>query len=683
MGKSTGRRRKLILILSVFIISILIGTMTGAVGAYLRSAPSLDQVSFDPKLTTYVYDVDGRVLARFFKENRIPADLEEIPEILQQAFLAAEDKDFYTHYGVDISGIGRAIIANLTSSGGKLQGGSTITQQLARNAFLTLEQTWSRKLKELLWAIQIERKYTKDEILEAYLNVIYFGHGAHGVQAASQAYFSKSVEQITLPEAALLAAVANGPSIYSPFNDPEAGLNRRNLILRRMRDYGYITEEQYNEAQATPITLEDGRRHPTQAPYFVEYVRRFLMDRYGESLVYGGGLRVYTTLDLDLQTKAESALAEWVPTKKVSDSGLDQPQTALVTLDTEYGYIRAMVGGRGGDQFNRAVQATRQPGSAMKPFVYAAAIDRKLITAADVYTDEPTTFRLITGDTWSPRNYDGTYGGAMTVREALEDSVNVIAAKVIEEIDPSLVIEYAERLGISTLVKSGRRNDMTLALSLGGLTRGVTPLEMAQAYGVFAGGGIRVEPMAILRVEGPDGTLIDEFRPQRELVLSPETSYIMTDMMRGVIERGTGIGANIGRPAAGKTGTTSDFTDAWFVGYTPSLVTSIWIGQDDNSPMIYPDQRIGSGLAARAWRAYMQEVVASTQAEVFEQPAGVVGPLTIDRTNGLLADDQCNGVPPEDRSLEIFIRGTEPTDPSPRCSTLFSPPFNFLPWLRR
>ena len=681
MGKEPSgrrRRRRFLYIFLVFFVSIMIGTMAGAVAAYLRSAPSLDQVTFDPKLTTYLYDVNGQVIARFYQENRIPVALDDIPKHVQQAFLAAEDKDFYKHYGIDFTGIARAAIANLTRDGRKLQGGSTITQQLARNAFLSLEQTWSRKLRELLWAIQIERKYTKDEILEAYLNVIYFGHGAHGIEAASQVYFSKSVKEITLPEAALLAAVVNGPSVYSPFFDMEAALNRRNLVLRRMYDFGFISYEAYTEARETPLNVRDGRRAPYEAPYFVEYVRQQLVRRYGEEQVYGGGLRVTTTLDLDLQRKAEAALAAWLPSQRVDENGLTQPQGALVSLDAQYGYIRAMVGGRGNDHYNRAVQATRQPGSAMKPFVYAAAMDQRRVTAAHVYVDEPTTFRLPTGETWSPGNYDGTFSGPMTLRRALENSINVVAAKVIEEIGPTTVLEYAKRLGISTLVESGRRNDVTLSLALGGLTRGVTPLELARAYAVFANGGIRVEPIAILRVEGPDGTVIDEFRPERRLVLAPETSYIITDMLRGVIERGTGIGANIGRPAAGKTGTTSDFTDAWFVGYTPSLVTAIWIGNDDNRPMVSGGVRIGSGTAARAWRAYMEQVVAGTQAEDFPRPAGIVGPIAVDKENGLLVNDRCQGVPPQDRVMEIFIQGTEPRTVSPRCSGLLTPPLDLL-----
>ncbi|HLS90881.1 MAG TPA: penicillin-binding protein 1A [Limnochordia bacterium] len=666
-------RRRAFIIIFAFTISIAIGAMAGVVAGYFRSVPPLDEVNFDPKLTTYIYDVKGRVIARLFTENRIPVRLHEIPEVVRLAFIAAEDSDFYQHHGIDFFGIARAALVNLRA-GAIEQGGSTITQQLAKLAFLTNDRTWSRKFKELLLAIQIERKYTKDEILESYLNVVYFGHGAYGVEAASQIFFQKSVSEVNLQEAALLAAVVNGPGYYSPFYDMEAATRRRNLVLRRMLDLGFIDQAAYDEAVSSPIELKDGRRQQTIAPHFVIYVREQLLDRYGAQMVYTGGLRVYTTLDLDLQRAAEKAIEEMVPVQETDENGLAQPQAALVTIDVHTGEIRAMVGGRNNDQYNRAVQATRQPGSAMKPFVYAAAIDSKRYTPAHIMVDEPTTFTLVTGETWTPRNYDNTHRGPMSLRTALEDSINVVAAKLIDEIGPATAIDYAKRMGITTLQESGRLNDLTLSFALGGLTRGVTLLEMATAYGVFASGGIRTTPIAILRVEGPDGTVIDEFRPQRRLVLSPETAYIMTDMMRGVIERGTGVGANIGRPAAGKTGTTSSFTDAWFVGYTPSLVTAIWIGNDNNEPMIYPGRQIGSGTAARTWRAYMSEVVKGTPVEEFPRPPGIVGPLAIDVTNGRLVNDTCSGVPMNERVYEIFIEGTEPTEVSERCSTLFNLP---------
>ncbi len=667
------QRRRAFIIILAFTISIAIGAMAGVVAGYFRNVPPLDEVNFDPKLTTYIYDVKGRVIARLFTENRVPVRLHEIPEVVRLAFIAAEDSDFYQHHGIDFLGIARAALVNLRA-GAIEQGGSTITQQLAKLAFLTNDRTWSRKFKELLLAIQIERKYTKDEILESYLNVVYFGHGAYGVEAASQIFFQKSVSEVNLQEAALLAAIVNGPGYYSPFYDMEAATRRRNLVLRRMLDLGFIDRAAYDEAVSSPIELKDGRRQQPIAPHFVIYVREQLLDRYGAQMVYTGGLRVYTTLDLDLQRAAEKAIEEMVPVQETDENGLAQPQAALVTIDVHTGEIRAMVGGRNNDQYNRAVQATRQPGSAMKPFVYAAAIDSKRYTPAHLMVDEPTTFTLITGETWTPRNYDNTHRGTMSLRTALEDSINVVAAKLIDEIGPATAIDYAKRMGITTLQESGRLNDLTLSFALGGLTRGVTLLEMATAYGVFASGGIRTTPIAILRVEGPDGTVIDEFRPQRRLVLSPETAYIMTDMMRGVIERGTGVGANIGRPAAGKTGTTSSFTDAWFVGYTPSLVTAVWIGNDSNEPMIYPGRQIGSGTAARTWRAYMSEAVKGTPVEEFPRPPGIVGPLAIDVTNGKLVNDTCSGVPMNERVYEIFIEGTEPTEVSERCSTLFNLP---------
>lgn len=674
------RRRRALIIAVTFILSMAVGAMAGVVAGYFRSVPSLDEVNFDPKLTTYIYDVKGRVIARLFTENRVPVRLHEIPEIVRLAFIAAEDDDFYNHHGIDFMGIARALWVNLRA-GGIEQGGSTITQQLAKLSFLTNDRTWSRKIKELLWSIQIERKYTKDEILESYLNIVYFGHGTYGVEAAAQLFFQKHIGEVNLPEAALLAGVVNGPGYFSPFYDMEAATRRRNLVLRRMRDLGYISQAEYDQAVSTPIEVKDGRPTQRVAPYFVTYVREQLLSRYGSQMVYSGGLRVYTTLDLDMQEAAEKAIEAMVPVQETDANGLAQPQAALVSIDAHYGYIRAMVGGRGGDQFNRAVQATRQPGSAMKPFVFAAAIDSKRYTPAHIMVDEPTTFTLITGETWTPRNYTPTHSGPMSLRTALENSINVIAAKLIDEIGPQAAVDYAKRLGITTLQESGRLNDVTLAFSLGGLTRGVTLLEMATAYAVFANGGIKATPIAILRVEGPDGTVIDEFRPERRLVLSPETSYIMTDMMRGVIERGTGVGANIGRPAAGKTGTTSSFTDAWFVGYTPSLVTAVWIGNDNNDPMIYPGRQIGSATATRTWAAYMREVVKGTSVEEFSRPSGIVGPIAIDATNGKLVDESCTAVPMDERVYEIFIEGTQPTELSERCSTLFNLPSIFRRFL--
>ena len=395
-------------------------------------------------------------------------------------------------------------------------------------------------------AIQIERKYTKDEILESYLNVVYFGHGAYGVEAASQIFFQKSVSEVNLQEAALLAAIVNGPGYYSPFYDMEAA-QRRNLVLRRMLDLGFIDRAAYDEAVSSPIELKDGRRQQPIAPHFVIYVREQLLTATARrwcTRAVSGCTPPWTSI---YSGPPKRRSRRWCPSR---DRRKRPGPTAGGSGDHRCAHRRdpSHGGGRNNDQYNRAVQATCQPGSAMKPFVYAAAIDSKRYTPAHLMVDEPTTFTLITGETWTPRNYDNTHRGTMSLRTALEDSINVVAAKLIDEIGPATVIDYAKRMGITTLQESGRLNDLTLSFALGGLTRGVTLLEMATAYGVFASGGIRTTPIAILRVEGPDGTVIDEFRPQRRLVLSPETAYIMTDMMRGVIERGTGVGANMAGP---------------------------------------------------------------------------------------------------------------------------------------
>lgn len=688
VSKQTRRprkRKKGLLILIVFLFSISAGAIAGALAGYIGHVPTLDEVVFDPKLTTTIYDIKGRTIATLYIENRVPVKLKEVPQILIDAFLAVEDRDFYRHRGFDLSGIARAALS-IIRTGEITEGGSTITQQLAKLSFLTHDRTWSRKINELFWSIQIERKYTKDEILETYLNTVYYGHGTYGVEAASQLFFGKSVSEIDLPEAALLAGIPNGPAYFSPYLSMDGALRRRNLVLRRMLDAGYLSQAEYEAAVATEIKVVGERRTQTQAPYFVRYINRELQQKLGfeANFVYGGGLKVYTTLDLDIQKAAEQAIEQWVDARETDSRGLTQPQAAIVTLDVRTGHILAWVGGRDatGDPLDRVNVELRQPGSAYKPFVYATAIESRKYTPATIKVDEPTTFRLPTGQTYSPANNDNTFAGPVTLRTALERSINVVATKLIDEITPREVIKYAKRFGISTLVESGARNDLTLSSALGGLTRGVSPLEMAAAYAVFASGGIYTEPNAILRVEAPNGVVLYQAPPPKQsVVLSPETSYIMTDMMRGVIERGTGVSANIGRPAAGKTGTSDDYVDGWFVGYTPEMVTAVWIGNDNKTPMRYPDGRIiGSATAARTWRAMMQEALKGTPATDFSRPNGIVGPLTIDITNGKLISETCVNVPLDEQVEEIFIETTEPKEISERCSALLTPPRGLFRW---
>ncbi|NLA59090.1 MAG: PBP1A family penicillin-binding protein [Firmicutes bacterium] len=670
MGGRSKRRKRRLLFITVFIISILAGAGLGVIAGFLKSAPSLADVEFAPRLTTYVYDANGEVLTRFFTENRVEVSIDQMPRFLHDAILAAEDDGFYEHYGIDFKAVVRAIIADIRA-GAKVQGASTITMQLARTAFLTQKKLWTRKLQEVLWAIQIERKYSKEEILEAYLNIINFGHGAYGVQAASEMYFGKSVEDLTLAEAALLAAIPKSPVYLSPISYPEAALNRRNWILGRMADLGYITREEAEASKATPIQLVERKPREKVAPYFIDYVLQELLERYGEDLVYGGGLKVYTTLDLSMQRIAEETLLQSLPNGRVDRNGLQQPQGALVAIDPRNGHIKAMVGGRGDDKFNRAVLAKRQPGSAMKPFIYTVAIE-KGYTPATIMVDEPIEYVMPNGQTWAPQNYHRDYRGPITLREALELSINIVAVKLLDEVGIRDVVDLAKKMGITTLVEEGRYNDLGLApLALGGLTHGVTLLEMASAYGVFANQGVRVPPVAIVKVVDADGNVLEEHKPQGQRVISEQTAYIMNDMLKGVVERGTGRQAAIGRPAAGKTGTAQNYTNGWFIGYTPSLVTAVWMGDDEQSQeMVYKGVRYGSWNTAEMWSEFMRRVLKDKPVEDFPKPEGIVDGILIDTKTGLLARN--NGTIPEsEMRYEIFIEGTEPKEYSPRVKTLF------------
>lgn len=660
---------RIVLILFLFIMALGFGAVVGVVAAFLRTAPTLDEVTFNPEMTTYIYDVHGREIARLHRgENRIPVPLSEIPQIVQDAFIAIEDHKFYEHHGIYFRGLFRSLLVNLRE-GSFAQGGGTITGLLARNAFLSHEKTITRKIKEWVWTIQIERKYSKEEILETFLNEIYFGHSAYGVEAAAQTYFGKSISEVTLPEAAFLAGVINGPGYFSPHYDPEAAVRRRNIVINRMAELGYITQEEAEKAKATPLEVVDLQpRRRREASYFVEYIlQNYLIPKFGDQQVYAGGLRVYTTLDLDVQRAAESAVLSLLPAGTPDAKGLHQPQAALVSIDPQTGHIVAMVGGRGEDQFNRATSAVRQPGSAIKPFIFAAALEQRDITPATIFVDEPIEVPLVTGEVYKPSNFGNVFRGPLTVREALERSVNVIAVQVLLNLDGSMrtAIDFMKELGITTLVESGRINDMVPALALGGLTRGITPLEMAAAYATFANSGIYVEPIGVIRVEAYDGTVLDEPRPERRVVLSEQASYLINDMLRGVIEAPHGTGraaAGLGRPAAGKTGTSQGDTNAWFVGYTPDLVTSVWIGNDQQSQPL----DFGSRRAVEIWSEFMAQALADRPPRWFDAPDGLVQ-MRIDIKTGLRVPDGCVYVPPAETRIEQFIEGTEPMSVSPRC----------------
>ncbi len=595
--RSSGSR--ILLIIAVVITVMIVGVGCGFLTATLNTKQDLEDVR--PAASSQIYDINGNELANVHAEqNRVPVKISQVPEHLKDAFIAVEDVRFYEHSGVDPKGIMRAVFANITNKG-VAEGGSTITQQLAKNAYLTQDRTYKRKIQEVFLALQLERKYTKDEILELYLNQIYFGQGAYGVQAAAKTYFGKDVKDLDLNECAMLAGIPKSPNYFSPLNNLQAAQERKAVVLDQMAKYGYISASTAAKTKAENMNLVKPQKQDTGglASYFIDYVTQQMIEKYGADAVYQEGLKIYTTLDVDMQKAAEAAMQN-LPVHSTDGSGNKQPQAALVAIEPSTGYIKAMVGGRGTDQFNRATMAERQPGSSFKPFVFAAALENGL-TPSSTVEDKPIN---IGG--WQPQNYSRNFNGTVNMRYVAEQSLNVPTVKIAQEVGMEKIIYLAEKMGISTFVKDGRANDMNYAVSIGGMTKGVTPLEMTSAYGTFANDGVHVEPVAIVKVLNQKGEVLEEAHPKSEQVLKKSTANNLTSMLMGVIARGTGTGANIGRPAAGKTGTTDNYQDAWFVGYVPDLVAGVWVGCDDNARM---GSMTGGTTPATIWKAFMSKVV--------------------------------------------------------------------------
>ena len=598
-------------ILGGFLLVVLVmltGIGCGFLTASMNTRPNLAE-DLTPSASSQIYDINGNEIANIHAtENRMPVKIAQIPKDLQNAFIAVEDARFYEHAGIDPRGILRALWANIL--GGEVsEGGSTITQQLAKNAYLTPERTIKRKIQEMFLALQLEREYTKQEILEFYLNQIYFGQGAYGVEAAAKTYFGKDVSALTLNECAMLAGIPKSPNYYSPFNNLEAARARRATVLEQMAKYHYISDSEASRLKKEDLKLARPQAGGvTEAAYFIDYVVQGLIDKYGADAVYKSGLKIYTTIDMDMQRAAEAAM-KMLPTFETDKNGLAQPQGALVAIDPHTGQIKAMVGGRGTDQFNRATMAERQPGSAFKPFVFAAALENRF-TPNTIIEDSP----IMVGD-WEPMNYNRNFNGKVTLRYVAEQSLNVPTVKIAQKIGMDKPIYYAQEMGVSTFVLDGPTNDRGLATSLGGLTRGVTPLELTSAYGTFANQGIHVEPTAIIKVLDRNGKVLEQAKPKQKNVISEASANDLTSMLQGVIARGTGTGAAIDRPAAGKTGTTSDYCDAWFVGYTTDLVAGVWIGCDDNSDL---DGMTGGNLPASVWQAFMEKATANMPVRQFE-----------------------------------------------------------------
>lgn len=595
-------------IFSAVLALILVGFLSVAAFFALAKFTTAKILSKDmaPMASSQFFDAKGNLITTVdSEEDRIPVTIDKVPKNLQHAFLAAEDIRFYEHGGIDFRGIGRAIYTYIRW--GEVQGGSTITQQLAKNYFLTQEQTLSRKLHEAFIALQIEQKYTKNEILEMYMNQIYFGQGSYGVETAANTYFGKHVQDLDLAQCAMIAGIPKSPNYYSPLSNPKAAKARQKTVLEQMAKYGFITQEQADEAYAEPLTYKSLNESPGSKKYFIDYVIQLLVDKFGPDAVYKQGLKVYTTLDPDMQKAAEKAAA-LTPTYYTDSNKLKQPQSSIVAVDPKTGYIKAMIGGRGTDQFNRAVMAERQPGSAFKPFVYMNAFEQGA-TPSDTVQDSP-----IPGD-WNPQNYDRSFHGTVTYRTALTYSYNVPAVKVAMKYGPEKIVKLAKKFGITTLVD----DDENAVIALGGLTHGVTPLEMAGAYAGIANMGKFNKPTPIIKILDRNGKVLYEHKANPTQAVKPESAYMMISMMEDVMTRGTGRGAAINRPCAGKSGTTSDYHDAWFVGFTPDLACAVWIGDDNNDSL---GGMTGGGEPATLWRTFMSNALADTPASDFDKPDG-------------------------------------------------------------
>ncbi len=594
-----------------------------AFNIYLASLPPISNFEdIKPNPVTTIYSADGEVIKTFtaFKFEKVSID--KIPDYLKKAIIATEDKNFYHHRGFDTVGMIRSTLTNI-ASGEVKQGASTITQQLARILFLSNERTFDRKIKELIIAHRIEKTISKDEILEMYLNSVYLGSGVYGVSSAAKTFFDKDLSQLTLAEQALIAGLPQAPSIYSPFANKKAGLKRRNQVLRKMYRNKFITEDQMLKAQKEGLSLSNKPRiySYNKAPYFIDFVLNELKNiGFEEQEISQGGLKIYTTLDYKSQNAAQN-----VATSALSKAGLTKPanQVALFSFSPTTGRIYAYIGGKNYEQsqYDRVSKAIRPSGSSFKPFVYATALQQG-VGVDNIIEDTPLTIQ-----DWSPKNYGKKYRGKITIWQALAISSNVAAVRLIKKSGVDAVIQTAKEMGITTPLA----NDMTIALG----SNGVKLYDMAVAYGAFANGGYRVRPYSVERVENSRGvTIYENSGPKIVKVINFETAAGMTYMLRKVVEIGTGKAANIAQNIAGKTGTTNDYRDAWFVGFTPDIVTGVWVGNDNNSKL---PGITGGAMPARIFADYMKVAIKNFPTSVFDYPklngSNTLSPIKIEDVN--------------------------------------------------
>ena len=672
-------KKKFYILLAVVILifTLLTISLAKAYKTYKKDLPSLAQLhNIEPNLSTKLYSADGKLIKEFYTERRTLIPLKEMPSYLVDALLAAEDRKFYSHWGIDLTGTARALTTALLHLK-KIQGASTITQQLSRTLFLTPERTLTRKIKEALTAIKIERTYSKDEILEMYLNQCYFGEGAYGIEAAAQVFFSKDAKDLNLPECALLVGVLPSPNRYTPLKYPDLALGRRNSVLKAMEDFGKLTKAEYDSLKAFPLKLKPSSLKTGLGPYFSEMVRQYLIDKYGEKSLYSGGLLVYTTLNSDMQRTADEIVksqlallqknfesSHTLKDKDYTTVAVDtlngkvkkrrvfkELQVALVALDNQNGNILAMAGGKDftKSEFNRAVQALRQPGSAFKPFVWTAALENGF-NPTDIIYDTPVVLQAGDGTEWRPENYDNTFRGPMTLREGLRISRNIISVKLVQKITPEQAIKYAHQLGISSYLAPYP------SVALGASE--VTLLELTDAYSVFPNGGVRVEPRFFLQIKDRYGKILEKnTQVKKQEVLDPQTAYVMTSMLQTVIDQGTGYAARLwgfDRPAGGKTGTTDEYMDTWFIGFTPQITVGVWVGFDDKTTL--GKHGTGAEVALPIWTEFMKFATSKMEASGFQKPEGVFL-RTVCLKSGLLATSRC-----PDTATDYFTDKSEPKE---------------------
>ncbi|SCX93992.1 penicillin-binding protein 1A [Desulfoluna spongiiphila] len=635
-------RRFVLTVIAVLVIGTAAGLMAGLFFGTTRDLPQIEALkSFKPSSVSRVYSEDGALLAEFYAEKRDPVPLAIVPTHLQNAIINTEDRNFYDHNGVDLKGIARAIVKDILARN-FVEGASTITQQLAKTLFLTREKSIDRKLKEAILAFQLERRYTKKEILELYLNQIYFGSGAYGVESAANIYFGKGVSELTLAECALLAGLPKSPSRYSPLVSPEKAIRRRNLVLKLLHDRHRITTPAYKAALAEPLALTGKRGRVHQAPYFVDYLKDELAGIVGLDRLYQDGLTIRTTLNLSLQKAGEASMAKNMARlearMKRHRIKNPAPQCAFFAVDVNTGGILAMAGGRNFKKspFNRATQAKRQPGSSFKPFIYGLAVEQG-IDQNRLILDSPVSFSMGRGKKpWQPKNFSRKYSGEVTLRKALALSKNIPAVRLADSLGVANVAAFARRLGITSQLS----NNLSLALG----TSETTLMELTRAYAVFPNQGVKSDPMAITRIENRDGRVIWEGRPSHAVALSREDAAVITDMLAAVVTEGTGKGAlRVGKPLAGKTGTTDNYRDALFLGFSPYVAAGVWVGNDNYTPLGRVET--GARAALPIWTDLMDTAWKNRPTARFDHPDGVTL-RHMDPDTGRIASEPAKGSVP-------------------------------------